>query len=689
MPRLAEGLELIGEYVGSGFKETPYLARRMDGQVLQLTHLLYLVAEAVDGERDFGQISEKVTEKFGRTVSADNVEFLVEKKLRPLGVLAAADGTSPRLKKAAPMLSLKFRTRLVPERVVRAITTLFYPLFHWPIVLLVLGGLVALDAWLFFDHGVAQSAREIAYQPALFLMVFGLVVLSAAFHECGHATACRYGGAKPGVLGAGLYLVYPAFFSDVTDVYRLGKLGRIRTDLGGIYFNMIFSLLTAGAYFLTGFEPLLAIIVLQHLEMLHQLLPFLRLDGYYIVSDITGVPDLFARIRPILHSLVPLRKPDPAVTALKPWVRVVVTAWVLSVVPILLYLLSTIVVAVPRLLATAWDSLLVQYENAASAFSNGELLSFVADAIQIVFLVLPLAGLTYTFGMLGKRLGMLAWTKTEGNPVLRTGLASAALVSFGLLTFAWWPSESYQPIQPGERGTVQDSLQTMDNTVQNSLKARFPTVLPSLAAKEKPDDTPTASEQPDDTPTASEQPDSPAKTDASEASTGEPIRRTDKPAPSTTPSNEAQKAAPGGAQGAQPPSQPAGGPSYTPDPAPAYAPAPAPSDASQPSNGYEGGRDSVYTPDPAPAYAPAPAPSDASQPSNGYEGGRDSVYNRGGGYDNGGSRSSDGSTYGGGGGSSYGRGGSSGGSSYGRGGSGYDSGGSRSSDGGSRSGYSR
>lgn len=97
----------------------------------------------------------------------------------------------------------------------------------------------------------------------------------------------------------------------------------------------------------------MAIIVIQHLKMLHQLLPFLRLAGYYVVSDIMGVPDLFARIRPILLSLLPRREPDPAVTALKPWVRVVVTAWVLSVVPILLHLFTTMAVAVPRLLATA------------------------------------------------------------------------------------------------------------------------------------------------------------------------------------------------------------------------------------------------------------------------------------------------------------------------------------------------
>src|SRR5919199_3164801 len=336
VPQLAEGIELIGEYEGSGYREAPYLVRRADGQVLQLTRLLYLVVEEVDRQRNFGQIAERVSEKFGRTVSAENVKFLVEKKLRPIGVLAAADGTSLKLKKAHPMLALNLRVGLIPERVVRAITTIFYPLFYLPVVLAVLGAVVALDVWLFFVHGVAQSVRDITYQPVLFLLVFALLVLSAAFHECGHATACRFGGATPGVIGVGLYLVYPAFFNDVTDVYRLGRLGRIRTDLGGIYFNVIFSLLTAGAYFLTSFEPLLAVIVIQHLEMLHQLLPFLRLDGYYVVSDLTGVPDLFARIRPILQSLVPGKRPDAGVTALKPWVRVVVTAWVLTVIPVLL-----------------------------------------------------------------------------------------------------------------------------------------------------------------------------------------------------------------------------------------------------------------------------------------------------------------------------------------------------------------
>jgi putative peptide zinc metalloprotease protein len=474
VPQRAEGVELIGEYEGSGFKETPYLARRADGQVLQLTELLYLVAEEVDGKRTFREIAGRVSERFGRRVSADNVKFLVEKKLRPLGVLAAADGTTPRLKKADPMLALNLRTGVIPERTVRAITTVFYPLFFPPVVVAVLVAFATLDAWLFFVHGVSQSARELIYQPLLFLMVFGLIILSTAFHEFGHATACRYGGATPGVIGVGIYLVYPAFFSDVTDAYRLDRVGRVRTDLGGIYFNIIFCLLAAGAYFYTGFEPLLSVIVIQHFEIVHQLLPFLRLDGYYVVADLTGVPDLFARMGPILRSLVPGRAPDTSVTALKPWVRVVVTAWVLAVVPILLYMFTVAAMTAPRLFATAYDSFFVQYDKIADALYAGREARAAVGSIQTVSLVLPLAGLTYTFGRMAKRLGLAAWNLTEEKPTLRAGFASTALLAVGVTAFLWWPNGDYRPVQATERGTIQGGLHMMRD---------IPSGRPSLTAE--------------------------------------------------------------------------------------------------------------------------------------------------------------------------------------------------------------
>ena len=122
--------------------------------------------------------------------------------------------------------------------------------------------------------------------------MLGSVVVATAFHELGHASACRYGGARPGVMGVGVYLVWPAFYCDVTDAYRLNRAGRLRTDLGGVYFNALFALLCGGVYAATGEEAALLAAFVQHILLLQQLLPLLRFDGYYVLSDLTGVPDI-------------------------------------------------------------------------------------------------------------------------------------------------------------------------------------------------------------------------------------------------------------------------------------------------------------------------------------------------------------------------------------------------------------
>jgi putative peptide zinc metalloprotease protein len=457
-PRLASGIELIGEYKESGYKDPPYIARRADGQTIQLPRLLYLLAEEVDGSRDHAAIAERVSEKFGRPVSPDNVAVLVEEKLRPLGVLANADGSSPELQKVDPMLALKFRVAVVPEHVTHALTTVFKPFFYPPVILAVLAGLVAVDVWYFFIHGVAQSTRELVYNPVLLLMVLGLVVIATALHEIGHATAARYGGAKPGVMGAGIYVVWPAFYTDVTDAYRLDRKGRLRTDLGGVYFNVLFVLAIAGVYFLTGFEPILVLIIVQHMQVLQQFLPFLRLDGYYILSDLTGVPDLFARIKPTLKSMVPGQDDDKRAEELKRWVRIAVTTWVVALIPILLAVFGFMIFNAPRIFATAWDSFFLHLDEARTAFGDGKALAGVGEVVQMLTLALPAVGIALTFGRGASRMFQGAWDWSEDAPLRRGLVVLVSTALAGLMVFVWWPNGDYRPIQPGEKGTLQGGV---------------------------------------------------------------------------------------------------------------------------------------------------------------------------------------------------------------------------------------
>ena len=91
VPRLAPGVESLGEYQGSGLAVVTYLARHPSGQVVQLSRLLHLVLTGIDGRRTVAEIAEQVTAVFGRTVSVGNIEYLVASKLAPLGLLESGE----------------------------------------------------------------------------------------------------------------------------------------------------------------------------------------------------------------------------------------------------------------------------------------------------------------------------------------------------------------------------------------------------------------------------------------------------------------------------------------------------------------------------------------------------------------------------------------------------------------------
>jgi putative peptide zinc metalloprotease protein len=394
-PRLAAGVELLGPYEGGDADDPRYLYRLADGQAVEVPRLLHLVARRLDGD-DVGEIARQVSDEVGRRLSPDNVRFLVDQKLRPLGLVAGESENAARPSPAAGLLALRFRAALVPVGVVRRATALLRPLFLPPVVLTVLAAFLAIDLWLFLGPGVTGGVRQVLHQPVLVPAVWGVVVLAGMFHELGHATACRYGGARPGRIGFGLYLVWPVFYSDVTDSYRLGRRGRLRTDLGGLYFNAVFVVAMAGIYAVAGWEVALVVIVIQHVTVLQQLLPFVRLDGYYVVSDLVDVPDLFAYVKPVVTSAVSRKTPHPAVADLGRRARRIVTLWVAVTVPALAASLVLLAVHLPQWSATAAPSVTRELRQLDGAIDEGGFVAVLGSILETAALVLPLVGLILT-----------------------------------------------------------------------------------------------------------------------------------------------------------------------------------------------------------------------------------------------------------------------------------------------------
>src|ERR1700760_287365 len=87
---LGQGVKLLGEVHGSGYKEGAALVRRGDGQMVQLGPLMYGLLEAVDGQRDAAQVAQVMSERIGRRLTEDHVQRLAE-KLSAQGLLAGTE----------------------------------------------------------------------------------------------------------------------------------------------------------------------------------------------------------------------------------------------------------------------------------------------------------------------------------------------------------------------------------------------------------------------------------------------------------------------------------------------------------------------------------------------------------------------------------------------------------------------
>jgi putative peptide zinc metalloprotease protein len=152
--------------------------------MVHLGPLMYGLLECVDGVRDTDEVAAALTEKLGRQVQAEHVVALAE-KLAAQGLLAGTESKAP--PRQNPLLALRWKVLVTDPKLTKRITAPFMFLFRpWvmvPVVLAFLG----VFWFVLFDKGIASATAEAFRSPGLLLLVFALAVLSAGFHEIGHA----------------------------------------------------------------------------------------------------------------------------------------------------------------------------------------------------------------------------------------------------------------------------------------------------------------------------------------------------------------------------------------------------------------------------------------------------------------------------------------------------------------------
>lgn len=226
-PTLASNVELVGEMQGSGFKDRQWLIQRGD-RFIQVTELLYRVAEQMDGEHTIEEIAAGATESTEWIISPDNVRQLIRDKLIPLGLITRVGSSSDVAHSSEhsggphSSLSVNLRTQVVGPRLIDPINKVLRFLYAPPILIPTLIAIVFAHGWLYLVHDINQSVNEAFSRPELMLALMTFVVVpSVIFHEFGHAAALLYGGGKVRGMGIAIYLTFPVLYTDITDNYRL------------------------------------------------------------------------------------------------------------------------------------------------------------------------------------------------------------------------------------------------------------------------------------------------------------------------------------------------------------------------------------------------------------------------------------------------------------------------------------
>ncbi len=243
------------------------------------------IAELIEVLQQHETESEAITfycEKKKGKYTPEQVKGIIDKFVIPL--------FTPKISKRSFLYEKELFSAQAIDKFSYAFRFLF---FHWYMLAVLIIALI-LDIC-FFVHTPDLLLFNNKVNIYMIIGLFAFILGSSFFHELGHASACKYFGIQHGGIGFGLYLNFPVLYTDVTEVWKLKRGQRCVVNLAGVYFQSYWLILLLVAFFVTGNDMLRYLILIMNLGFVMTLNPFFKFDGYWIASDLLGVPNLRQR----------------------------------------------------------------------------------------------------------------------------------------------------------------------------------------------------------------------------------------------------------------------------------------------------------------------------------------------------------------------------------------------------------
>jgi len=198
-----------------------------------------------------------------------------------------------------------------------------YPWVRWcfsPIAVLLTCALMVTALVLVLLHPAEVHQRlpdlQSWLQPRQLWLVAAVLAGAKLLHELGHAFACKHFGGECREMGLLLLVFTPCLYCDVSDAWMIpNRWRRAAVDAAGMYVEG--ALAAASTLVWWNSEPgwlnricLMVMGVCGVSTLVFNGNPLLRYDGYFILSDVLNVPNLWQRSRAAVQSTAARRQPD-------------------------------------------------------------------------------------------------------------------------------------------------------------------------------------------------------------------------------------------------------------------------------------------------------------------------------------------------------------------------------------------
>jgi putative peptide zinc metalloprotease protein len=276
---------------------------------IKISSELYQFIQLIDNQSTLKSIVCNYNLKYNSTVT---IEFAYEFLYNRLATYGIIQSDEVLVKADQKPNYMKLNFIVISEKRVSIFTKKLHFLFNSKISKVIIVTAFLLLPFCFYNYNYQIFHSSLQKSQWLFFFIFSFI--GVTFHEFGHASAAHHYGAKHGGIGGGFYLFMPVYFADVTDIWKLPKQQRIIVNLAGMYFEMIYVLLLILIGLLFKFPILIIFGCIILISTLRNLNPFIRSDGYWVLSDAIEKPNLmmhgFIKIKQIFQAKKDWKKLD-------------------------------------------------------------------------------------------------------------------------------------------------------------------------------------------------------------------------------------------------------------------------------------------------------------------------------------------------------------------------------------------